>query len=226
MDRNYIDIHLAIDRYLQASLTNDEKAAFEERLIWDQSLLDELDLAEHLRGGLSDTVATDKFVGTRADAGIFRRLSSLASVPLYAAAASFLLAVTLTAGVLLSPPMSGDDSSGAGATRTEIVPLLVVRSGATQTIAVNEKSWTVLLVDVTGPYRSYRVSVRKDDSGAEPFWTQDGLFPTYPDALAIGMPGNALAAGSYVLNIEAVRDAGGTNYEHIQDLHFQTAAVE
>jgi len=228
MDREYIDMHLVIDRYLQGTLAEGEKAEFEERLVWDQELIDELDLAERLRDGLRESVADDKYTTSYGNFGIVARLSGLWSVPQYAAAASFLLAVTLTAGVLLNPFMTDGGSQGNQATPTEIVPLLVVRSATAQTIVVNENAWTVLLVDVTGNYDSYRVTVRKDEFGGEPFWMQDALTPTYPDALAIGMPGNVLVAGRYVLSLEGARDAGTgeKTYEHIQDIAFITAPAD
>jgi hypothetical protein len=54
------------------------------------------------------------------------------------------------------------------------------------------------------------------------------LTPTYPDALAVGMPGSALAADRYVLSLEGVRDSGTgeKTYEHIQDIAFITALAD
>jgi hypothetical protein len=225
MDRNYIDRHLVIDRYLQGTLAEGEKAEFEERLIWDHELIDELDLAERLRDGLVESIKEDKYTASYGQAGVVGRLSGLLSVPQYAAAASFVLAVTLTAGVLLNPFGPDSDLQGNQAVPTEIVPLLVVRGADVQTIIVNENAWTVLLVDVLGAYDSYRVTVRKDESGADPIWMQDELLPTYPEALAVGMPGSVLAAGRYVLSLEGVRESGTgeKTYEHVQDIPFETS---
>lgn len=224
MDRNYIDLHLTVDRYLGGSLADDEKTAFEERLVWDQELIDELDLADRLRNGLREAVAEDKFVGTRVDVGIVQRLASLMAVPQYAAAASFLLAVTLTTAVLMKPVDSVDNFQLDRAAPTQIVPLFTVRSLDVQQIVVDEKALTVLLVDAPGNYESYRASVRRDEPGSEPFWVQDGLLPTYPDSLAISMPGSTLSPGSYVMHLEGARDAGAAVYEHIHQLHFETVA--
>ena len=49
------------------------------------------------------------------------------------------------------------------------------------------------------------------------------LRPTYPESLAIGMPGNLLADGRYVLTVEGVVDTanGRGAYEHIQDTPFE-----
>jgi len=228
MDREYIDLHLLTDRYLQGTLAEGEKVEFEERLVWDQELIDELDLAERLREGLQESVADDKYTASHGNFGIVARLSGLWSVPQYAAVASFLLAVTLTAGVLLNPFMPDRDYQGNQTTPTEIVPLLTLRGTTAQTIIVNENAWTVLLVDVTGTYDTYRVTVRKDESGAEPIWMQDELLPTYPDALAVGMPGSALAAGRYILSLEGIRDftTGEKTYEYVQDIPFETAPAD
>ena len=225
MDRKYIDMHLLTDRYLQGSLAESEKVEFEERLVWDQELIDELDLAERLHEGLRESVADDKYTASHEDIGILVGMSGLLSVPRYAAAASFLLAVTLTAGVFLNPFIPDGRNQ---TTPTEIVPLLALRGSTAQTIVVNDNAWTVLLVDVTGTYDSYRVTVRTDASSAEPFWMQDGLTPTYPDSVAVGMPGDSLAAGRYVLRLEGVRDSGpdGKTHEHIQDIAFITALAD
>ena len=52
MDSNYIEQHLLIDRYLQGTLKEGENDAFEERMVWDKDLVDEVDLARQLREGL------------------------------------------------------------------------------------------------------------------------------------------------------------------------------
>jgi hypothetical protein len=227
MDRNYIDMHLLTDRYLQGTLAESEQAEFEERLVWDQALIDEVDLAEGLRNGLQESFADNRHTASPDNVSILGRLTNLLAVPQYAAAASFLLAVTLTAGVLLKPLGSGDDNQAIPLIQTEILPLFAVRGGTAPTIAFNDESWTVLLVDVTGTHTAYRVTVRKDEPNAEPVWIQDGMLPTYPESLAIGMPGDLLADGDYVLSIEGVResDTGQKTYEHVQDIPFQATTA-
>jgi len=228
MDRKYIDTHMLTDRYLQGSLAEGELAEFEERLVWDQELIDELDLAERLREGLRESVADEKYTASHGNRGVVVWLSDLFSSPQYAAAASFLLAVTLTAGVLLNPFTPGEEFQENQGTQTEIMPLLAVRGETAQTIYIDDESWTVMLVDVMGDYDVYRVRIRQDKPGAEAFWSQNGLTPTYPDALAVGMPGKSLAAGRYVLSVEGVRDAGAGEkmYEHIQDIAFIVALAD
>ena len=126
MDTNYIDMHLLTDRYLQGTLADGEKAEFEERLVWDQELIDELDLAERLRDGLRESMANDRYTVSPGTAGMVGRLFDLLAVPQYAAVASFVLGVTLTVGVSLSPLMPDPDDQvlEATATPTEINPVM------------------------------------------------------------------------------------------------------
>lgn len=224
MDSNYIEQHLLIDRYLQGTLKEGEKDAFEERMVWDKDLVDQVDLAEHLREGLRAAATAREYVAEPRGFNLAALVTGILTVPQYAAAAASALAVMLTAGVLLNPSVNIGGSQGTTAMQTDIVPLLAVRSGSVQTIDVDQNAWTVLLVDVMGDHTSYRVTVRKDEAGAEPIWVQDGLMPTYPDALAVGMPGNTLDAGSYVLSLEGVIDADSDEktYEHIQNIAFET----
>ena len=222
MDKSYIDMHLLTDRYLQGSLTEGETEDFEERLVWDQELIDELDLAERLRDALKASVAEDRYSAGPGKAGLIGRFTGILAIPQYAAAASFALAVMLTAGVLLNPLMPDGDTGDLPT--TNIVPLFVVRGASpAQEIQFNDASWTVLLVDVTGSHNAYRVTVRKAGADSEPVWMQDDLRPTYPESLAIGMPGNLLADGEYVLIVEGVVDTanGQAAYEHIQDIPFE-----
>ena len=112
--------------------------------------------------------------------------------------------------------------------RTDIVPIFTMRSDDEMSITVDPGAWTVLLVDVMGDYPAYRVTVRREEQGSGPVWMQDGLLPTYPESLAVGMPGSALATGRYVLTIEGARSggAGETIYERIQDILFVTTPAD
>jgi hypothetical protein len=228
MDEKYIALHLVVDRYLQGTLSGGEVAEFEERLTWDQALIDELDLAERLRDGLREATGEDSYTVAAARAGIGDWLSNLFSVPQYAAAASFALAIALTAGVLLNPFGAVRGTGGFQATPTEIIPLVVVRGGTASPVVFSAGTQLVLLVDVTGSHASYRVTIRADRPGASPFWTQDEMLPTYLDSLAVSMPGGLLEAGPYVLTVEGVStsDDGEKTYEHIQNITFDSAPAE
>jgi len=228
MNEKYIELHLVVDRYLQGTLSSSEMAAFEERLTWDQDLIDELDLAEHLREGLRRAVAEGDEVVAADRAGIADWLSSLLSVPQYAAAASFALAVALTAAVLLNPFGAGRGTQRFHAMPTELVPLVVLRGGTASPVVFKPGSQLVLLVDVMGSHASYRVTVRADRPGALPFWTRDDLQPTYLESLAVSIPGDLLEAGPYVLTVEGVMTSadGKKTYDHIQDIAFESAPAE
>ena len=220
-----MNTHLAVDRYLRGTLADDELAEFEERLLWDEELRDEVDLAERLREGLEASVqrAAEKAPRT----GLVDWLTGLFYVPQYAAAASFVLAVALTAGIFMSPLIEVEDQPGGDVMPTEIIPLIATRGTDAPTIYVDPDSWVVLLVDAPGGYDSFRVSVRRNDAD-EPFWVRDNLQTTYPEALAITVPGSALGAGDYVLALDGVRvsDTGGPSHEHVQDIRFRSAAAE
>lgn len=228
MDRNYIDLHLLADRYLQGALAESEKAEFEERLVWDQELIDELDLAERLSEGLQQAVVEDGYAAADGANSIFAQLSDLFRIPQYAAAASFLLAITLAAGVFMSPLMLESNRGDDAMISTNVVPLIALRSTTVPTIRVDGDAWTVLLVDIVGSYDSYRVIVRRDGADMEPIWRKDTLLPTYLGALAVGMPGSLLGPGRYVLSVEGVRrsEAGETIHEHVQNLIFETAPAD
>ncbi|MGH8194897.1 MAG: hypothetical protein ACREQ8_10925 [Woeseiaceae bacterium] len=228
MDRRYLDLHLTVDRYLQGTLDERELAAFEERLVWDQALLDEVDLAERLRGSLQASMADQEGMFAAADGRAGSRLWRWWSVPQYAAAASFVLGVGLTAMFLLNLAIPVDGGRANESRPTEIVPLFAVRGAAVQTIVLDERAWTVLLVDVTDDYDRYRVTVRQDRDGAQPVWMQDDLRPTYPQALAVGMPAATIPPSRYVLVLEgaSIMGSGGSSWEHVQDLFFQTRFPE
>jgi hypothetical protein len=225
MDRNYIEQHLLVDRYIQGKLEEREQDAFEERLVWDKALVDEVELADRLRAGLKDLSAAKADIVDKPGFDLVAAVSGLFAVPQFAAAASFLLAVTLTLGIMSVSFIESDGRFETPARQTDIVPLFATRGDDAISIKVDPGAWTVLLVDVTGDYPAYRVTVRRHDDGSDPVWMRDGLLPTYPESLAVGMPGSALATGRYVLTIEGAltSDAGDTIYERVQDIPFLTA---
>ena len=61
MEIDYIKSHMVIERYVQGKLTDDEDAEFEERLVWDQELQDEVELAETLRSWLHASAKESKY---------------------------------------------------------------------------------------------------------------------------------------------------------------------
>ena len=228
MDRNYIEQHLLVDRYVQGRLDGSELDEFEERLAWDESLLDEVRLAEHLRDGLREASAARARVAQSPGFDLVATVAGLLAVPQFAAAASFLLAVTLMAGVFMSPLVNVGGQAGTPQLQTDIVPLFTTRGEDVPEVAVDPDHWTVLLVDVMGDYAAYRATVRKDEPDADPVWMQDGLTPTYPDSLAVGMPGSVLAAGRYLLTIEGVMpaDTGDGTYKLLREIPFESRPAD
>lgn len=222
MEKRYIDTHLLVDRYLQDSLEESELAAFEERLVWDEELVDEVQLASMLRDGLRKTANNGEY---SLEESPLSRVADFFRVPQYAAAASFLFAVALGIGFLNSPMLSGSDRGGSTDVTTDIVPLMALRSSEGPTIYVNAGSWTVLLVDVVGSYERFRATIRQRRNGGTEIWSGDELIPNYLDTISIGMPGHLLPAGQYLLTLEGTA-ASGSGYEHIQDLPFTAAPAE
>jgi len=228
MDRNYIEQHLLVDRYVQGKLEGNELDEFEERLVWDESLIDEVRLAEHLRDGLREPSVARARDARSPGLDLIAMMSGVLAVPGFAAAASFVLAVALTAGVFMSPLVNVGDEAEMPAPQTYIVPLFNTRSEVLPEVAIEPDHWTVLLVDAKGDYGAYRATIRKDEPDSEPVLMQDGLMPTYPDSLAVGMPGSTLAAGRYILTIEGVVPAGTgeATYELIQNIPFESRPAD
>ena len=102
MDTNYIKMHLVIDRYVQGKLTDDELPEFEERLVWDQDLQEQVELAETMRDWLRASVEENRcsIPPKRHPLGWF---ADVIVAPGYAAAASFVLGVLITSAALIYP---------------------------------------------------------------------------------------------------------------------------
>lgn len=192
MDKSYIDRHLVVDRYVSGDLTANEREDFEERLAWDDELVDEVDLAERLRDGMRQ--AGEKSSAERRPAG--RRLFQL---PL-AAAASF--AAGLAASSLFLGQQAAVVQTDDQQYSTSVVALDVMRGTARQQIAVNPRSFVVFMISVDPGYQSYRVEVIRPGE-PEPVWVQDDMVPGYSQSLAIGIPGSRLQAGHFVATVFA-----------------------
>ena len=191
--------------------------------MWDQEQIDDLDIATgKLSAGLLRSYWDDIRAPEQSKPGITAWLSDVIVVPQFAAAASFLVAVMLTVGLMQGTGQPDFDDVPFDPVTTEIIPLLVTRGMTAQTVEFNEDSTTVMLVDAAGQYDGYRVTIRPDTPGAEPVWLKEDLFPTYPDSLAITMPGDLLAAGRYLVVVEGKRvtESGQESYELVQSIPF------
>lgn len=221
MDKTYMDMHLTTDRYLQGRLTAEEIEAFEERLTWDQDLLNELELADRLREGMKATFADSGFnLGTRET--VWGNVATLLDRPVYAAAASFLLAVVLSAGVIMSvdqPEFSPTD----GAAVTTIVPLMSTRGIGDNVVTLHPDKATVLLLSAVPEFDNYRVTVRGPSNDRDSVREFQPVPVTYPESLAISFDAGNLIAGNYVVTVDGM--VSGQRYEHVHDIEFRAEFV-
>jgi hypothetical protein len=213
-------MHFLVDDYLRGDLDDTQLAAFEERLVWDQSLLDELELAERLKEGLRASQPAMAHQSEAHSTSVSSRLSNWMARPMYAAAASFLLATTLA--TVFYPAFYNPDLAATSYTtaHTALVPLMTFRNGDPHKISVRDDTTSVLLIDILTEHDSYRAMIRSEPSGDE-VWSGDDLRLTDLDRLAISVPGSSLIPGQYTVSVYGV-DASGTP-SHIQGLRFEVS---
>lgn len=230
MYKSYIEKHLLVDRYLSDSLDDVEKAAFEERLCWDRELLDEVGLAEQLRDAMRESAATGKLDSDDTRAGLGPAIVNLFAVPQYAAAASFLVAVGLTATVLMNSPGDVRESlnyDGWGAEtvlETVSYQLFSVRGSGEQELEIEKNTWTVLEVDAMESCSRYRTMLTRTDNGENSSRRQLTLKPNFHQVLAIGVPTDNLEVGRYELQIEGVEARSGMRCDHREKIDFEITA--
>lgn len=220
MDINYIKLHLVIDRYVQGTLGEDELAEFEERLVWDAELREEVVLADTLRSWLRRSVTENQFAVADNRTGD-SWVDKLRVVPGYAVAASFVLGILVTYS--LSSNIDPDFQYALDpSSPTVVMPLIATRSADDdlQTVPAATGAMTLLLVDVPYPELTYRVAVRREGTG-ELVWNQSGLVPSYLETVAVGIPGAALSPATYTLAIES---ADGAQFR--QEISFKTDTSE
>ena len=200
MDRNYIDRHLLVDRYLAGDVPDAELADFEERLVWDEELIDELDLAERLREGMR-AAAAEKRYSAPTETGLVPRLRLVFSNAVYAAAASFLVGIAL--GVLVLGYQS--DTPVPEEMHYSVNELQVFRGADRPVITTAPNRISILRFEVDRSFEKYRVTIQSAAS-SEPLWQQGGLVPDLDGMLAVGVPGTSLPSGSYLLTVYGVSD--------------------
>jgi anti-sigma factor RsiW len=192
MNKDYIDRYLVIDRYLAGDLAESEETEFEERLVWDKALIEEVDLASQLRDGLRVSAAE-----TEADAPATASLPRWAKTfPRLAIAASFAVGA-LTASLLFNQPAV---MVAGNSVPTSVVALDMLRGNAEQEIAIDPDAMIVLMVAAGREHASYSVAISKAND-PDVIWAQSGLTPGYTESLAVGINGRLLPSGSYVLSV-------------------------
>jgi len=228
MEIDYIKTHMIIERYVQGKLGADEEADFEERLVWDKALQEEVELAETLRSWLQASVKESDYQTTASSNVAGWRpwfllqpghAARMWLQPGFAAAASFILGIAITFSVLRNPGTDiefGLDESAPSL----VVPLIVTRTAGSdrQEIPVSPGAVTLLLIDV--PYLDQRFNVVVRDGENEAVWQQDGLSAGYLDAVAVGVPGSAVPPGDYTLSIASVAA------DFTQEIPFRTVTSE
>jgi hypothetical protein len=200
MDRNYIDRHLLVDRYLSGTLPDNELADFEARLVWDEELIDELDLAERLREGML-AAARERQQTAPVKTGVLPRLRLVFSNAGYAAAASFLVGIALSVFVLgyqFQEPVPVE-------AHYTVNELQVFRGAGGPVITTTPNTTSILRFEADRSYDEYRVTIQAEGS-PEPLWQQGGLVPDRDGMLAVGVPGVELPPGSYLLTVYGVSD--------------------
>jgi hypothetical protein len=214
MDRNYIDRYLVIDRYLAGDLVESEATDFEERIVWDKELIEELDLAVKLRDGLRAS-AEEASLGKITAASPPRRAATFTRM---AIAASFAVGALTTSLFFSQQTIMVADNN----IPTSVVSLNLLRGNAEQQIAIKPGAMIVLMVAADEGHSGYRVAVSKRDD-PEIIWAQSGFTPGYTESLAVGINGGLLRPGNYVLIVYAVVDDADTL---IRDIPFRAVLSE
>ena len=203
MDRQFIEAHAVIERYLQGKLQPEEQEAFEKAYLGDPELLQQLELAEKLQQGMADLNAQGPV------------LAPQPWLRHYAVAASVLLAVSVAFSVTLyRDNLSLQDSrslvAGTSITRLPLISVRSGNSGVNVLTAPSDSELVVLLVD-SGfePYTDFRATVSREvPAPAGTIWELSGLAPGFDDQLALGISGSLLIPGEYEVLVEG-RMVGG-----------------
>jgi hypothetical protein len=229
MEMKHIEKGLLIERYLRGDLSTEEEAAFEEVLLESPELLDQLEAAERLQGGLRDLNAVESATESVARGGA---AAALFASPRFAMAASFLMAVSvLFAASMYRQNQSLEAELATSASAPTLVQALYTVRSAPDHDPVNvvtplQGGQVVLLVDPGfETYDAYRGTLFRMSDGdrAEPVHRLEGLQPGYEEMLALGLPARLLSPGRYEIHIEGrVGDsAGAPRYEPVNRLSFE-----
>jgi hypothetical protein len=205
MDWQQIQSSELVERYLQGRLSPAEEQAFEEAYLADPRLLEEVQLAERLRGGLRDWAAAEHSPRPVARP----RWVALVSSPRYGIAASFAAAVGLVAAGALyvgNERLQAPEAGFSAARHARVLPLMSVRgAGAVNAIAApSADEWTVLLLD-TGfaDYDVFGAALLRAGSDEE-LLRLDGMAAS-DGMVAFGVPASALPPGRYEIRLEGAR---------------------
>lgn len=210
MSRDQTEVQDTIERYLRGDLSDNETIAFEERLVWDTDVQNELVLSQRLRDGMRAVAGTP--VESSAPPATHEPTAKLFGFlysPVYAAAASVLVVVAalgwfatwITAHQSLTPAASAS-----------VYSLDVLRSANERSdwpvVSTGSGNWVTLLVypDLT-VHRDVRAQLALAD-GAQwrAVWQGDASAADSSDTFALTLPAKLLAAGAYRLQVIGLAD--------------------
>ncbi len=225
MNKNLTDESRLIEQYLANELSDSEREAFEERVLYTPGLLDELEAAERLQQGLQDVTALER-ANAPADwsAGHSRHaVVTLFQSPRYAMAASVLLLISLgVSSFLLQQNRHLGLVDASLPVQTEIIPLVSVRSVAgsdpvnTLKLGDGTHQYVMMLDPGFEEYSHFRASVYQLKAGGTKtmLWQVDEMIPGYEDMLALSVAGTILKAGDFEITVEGWRDDWPANQEY------------
>jgi hypothetical protein len=228
MDMKHIEKGLLVERYLRGDLSTEEEAAFEEVLLASPELLDQLETAERLQGGLRDLSAVE---GATTPVERGGAVTALFASPRFALAASVLMAasVVFAASMYRQNQLLESELAGSASAPTQVQALYTVRSAPgdepVNTVSPTPGGQVVLLVDPGfESFQSYRGTLLRLDAGSEPEAVHefDGLLPGYEDMLALALPSRLLTPGRYEILVEglAVDSVADSVYEPVTRVSF------
>ncbi len=231
MDSKHIERNQVVDRYLMGQLNSEGVAAFEERLLWDSEVQEELVLCQKLRQGVKDagTATVPKADAAREFEPLVTWILEIFRSPAYAVVASVL--VLVLAGLLLFPRQFAIPPSSFSS--TQLITLLSTR-GALDVLVeavtgASAHELTLLTVDAgPEPYDNYRLTVYReaDDGKLTEVVRQDGLQPDYAGTLVIGFPGSQLTPGNYLARAEGWKTEwpADRDYDFLSEIPFRVTA--
>ena len=207
-----------IDDYVSGALSGEELVSFEERLLWDDGLVEQVIAAEAFRKGLREHGA-----GFRARAARPRvaRWFSTPWAPKYAFAASVLLAVSVTVNVMQVMRTSPEPSDPVlGGTSPQVIRLIATRSNDLREIVFDGERSVVLTAEPVSGFDEYRLTLSGASDPGQPIALQVGPAGAQQGPPSIAVPGAAVTPGEYVLSLEAGL-SGSADFQAIGEYRFR-----
>ena len=185
MDRNYIELHDVVARYVKNDLVDAEREAFEDYYFEHPEMLEEIEAERLLRASM-------KAHGQQAEP--VHRAGSRA--PLFAVAASLLVGVML--GGLLPMPFDGGD---AGVAQVQTAWLIVDRQGGPVEIGVATLDQPLALTIELSSAIEGALRAELFDSRGKQLWNMQNVTLDSAGDLTLLMPADVLAEDAYVLRL-------------------------